>query len=78
MKAQDSMYVKFICFVRGTRWKLKIVCMLSLYVLGNKMKAQDSMYVKFVCFVRGTRWKLKIVCMLNLYVLSGEQDESSR
>ena len=33
MKAQDSMYVKLICFVRGTRWKLKIVCMLSLYVL---------------------------------------------
>jgi hypothetical protein len=28
MKAQDSMYVMLICFVRGTRGKLKIVCML--------------------------------------------------
>ena len=44
MKAQDNMYVKFICFVRGTRWKLKIVCMLSLYVLSGEQD-ESSRYV---------------------------------
>jgi hypothetical protein len=58
MKAQDSVYAKFICVVRGTRTILSFHLVpltkhINLtYILS---RAFILFPVKFICFIRGTR-----------------------